>query len=109
MEQVETDVVVVGAGNAALVAALAAHEAGARVLVLESAGRTERGGNSYFSGGIFRTAHDGLASLTPLLSDAGAAWRERVRVAPYPTEAFLGDWRTVTAGRPNPDLIRTVV
>ena len=33
----ETDVVVVGAGNAALVAAISAHEAGARVLVLEAA------------------------------------------------------------------------
>lgn len=31
------DVVVVGAGNAALVSALAAHEAGARVAVLECA------------------------------------------------------------------------
>jgi tricarballylate dehydrogenase len=108
MDRVETDVVVVGAGNAALVAALAAREAGARVVVLESAGRKERGGNSYFSGGIFRTAHDGLASLAPLLDDA-AAWRDRVRVAPYPTEAFLGDWLKVSAGRANRDLIRTVV
>ena len=74
MERVETDVVVVGAGNAGLVAALAAREAGASVIVLESASRKERGGNSYFSGGIFRTAHYGLVSLAPLLGDAAASW-----------------------------------
>jgi tricarballylate dehydrogenase len=40
------DVVVIGGGNAGLCAALTAREAGARVLVLESAPREFRGGNS---------------------------------------------------------------
>ena len=39
------DVVVVGAGNAALCAALAARENGALVLILEAAPEHERGGN----------------------------------------------------------------
>ena len=46
------DVVVVGAGNAGLCAALSAREAGARVLVLEKAPRAERGGNTAFTGGL---------------------------------------------------------
>ncbi|MEG1374363.1 MAG: FAD-dependent oxidoreductase, partial [Comamonas sp.] len=42
----DTDVLVIGGGNAALCAALMAREAGARVLLLESAPREWRGGNS---------------------------------------------------------------
>ena len=42
----EYDVVVVGAGNAGMCAALAARESGARVLVLEAAPFDERGGNT---------------------------------------------------------------
>jgi tricarballylate dehydrogenase len=85
------DVVVVGAGNAALVAALAAHEAGARVLVLEAASRGERGGNSRFSGGIFRIAHHGLDDLLPLLANKERHDLSRVSVAPYPREQYRED------------------
>ena len=47
----EFDVVVVGAGNAGMCAALAARGEGARVLVLEAAPFDERGGNSRFTAG----------------------------------------------------------
>ena len=42
-EQIERDVIVVGGGNAALAAGLAAHEAGAEVVVLEAAHAARRG------------------------------------------------------------------
>ena len=48
VKQANYDVVVVGAGNAGLVAALAAREAGAKVVVLEVAPQTSRGGSTYF-------------------------------------------------------------
>ena len=60
---VQHDVVVVGAGNAALCAAIAARERGANVLVLEKAPEHFRGGNTYFTGGIIRCAYTGLEDI----------------------------------------------
>ena len=48
------DLVVVGGGNAALCAALAAREQCEKVLVLERAPEEESGGNSRFTAGLFR-------------------------------------------------------
>ena len=57
------DVVVVGAGNAALSAALAAKEICGSVLVVEKAPEYFRGGNTYFTGGIIRFAFDGIEDI----------------------------------------------
>jgi tricarballylate dehydrogenase len=103
------DVVVVGAGNAALTAALAAHEAGARVLVLEASPKELRGGNSRFSGGIFRFAHGGLDHLRPLLTEEGAQWVERVTIDAYEPARFTADIDLVCQGRSDPDLIATLI
>ena len=105
----EYDVVVVGAGNAALVAALAAHDEGARVLVLEAAPEAERGGNSRFSGGIFRCAHDGLESLLPLVTEESARWADRVAVDAYPAAQYAEDYGSVSQGRNRPDLTGRVI
>ena len=60
------DVIVVGAGNAATCAALAAREAGAKVLMLEVAPEAARGGNSCFTGGAFRVVYHGVEDLVRL-------------------------------------------
>lgn len=109
MAVINTDVVVVGAGNAALVTALAAHDEGARVVVLEAAPEAERGGNSRFSGGIFRAVHDGLESIKPLLHESSRAVLDRVSVAPYPRQRYIDEWMAAGAGRPARDLVETVV
>ena len=91
-------VVVVGAGNAALSAALAAAEQGARVSVLEKAPEAERGGNTYFTGGGFRFPYDGLdtiRALIPDLSDAEAATSD---VGSYPAPQFRADLAAVSDG-----------
>ena len=65
------DVIVVGAGNAALAAAVSAREQGARkVLALEKAPRALRGGNTHYSGGLLRIAFDRAEDLRALVPDA---------------------------------------
>ena len=103
------DVIVVGAGNAALVSALTAHQEGARVLVLEAAPRRERGGNSRFAGAIFRFAHDGPESVAPLLTDEAREWLGKVQLDPYPIERYYADAQAVSAGRSNADLLRRLI
>jgi tricarballylate dehydrogenase len=78
------DVIVVGCGNAALCAALAAREGGASVLVLEKAPEHERGGNSFFTSGGFRFAHQGLADLRrDILTDLSDEEAATIEVPPY--------------------------
>ncbi|MBI3515471.1 MAG: FAD-dependent tricarballylate dehydrogenase TcuA [Proteobacteria bacterium] len=61
------DVVVVGGGNAAFSAAMAAREQGAEVLMIERAPEDESGGNSRFTAGIMRFAFDGIDDLLKLI------------------------------------------
>ena len=84
------DVLVIGAGNAALAAAVSAREQGAaRVVALEKAPRTLRGGNTHYSGGLLRIAFDRAEDLRTLVPDA-----ERevpgffASVEPYPQKRF---------------------
>ena len=83
------DVLVVGGGNAALCAALRAREEGASVLLLESAHKIERGGNSCHTRNL-RCMH---TEPTHVLSDA------------YPEEEFFQDMMRVTGGQTDPYLL----
>lgn len=103
------DVIVVGAGNAALVAALTAHQEGAKVLVLEAAPQEERGGNSRFAGAIFRFAHEGPDSVASLLTDESREWLDRVEFDPYPTSRFHEDADLVSGGQADPELQRIMI
>lgn len=62
MTHTDWDVVVLGAGNAGLCAALTARAAGARVVVVEAAPRAFRGGNSRHTRNL-RVAHDRPAGV----------------------------------------------
>ncbi len=103
------DVVVVGAGNAALCAAIAAREAGARVLVVEKASEGERGGNSFFSGGGFRYPYEGLDDIRQVIPDLSDAEVEEIDVGSYPASAMRSDLMRVTEGLAEPGLVDTLV
>ncbi|TXL72944.1 FAD-binding dehydrogenase [Vineibacter terrae] len=91
------DVIVVGAGNAAICAALSASEQGAKVLMLEKAPEAERGGNSLFTAGGFRFVHDGLDDLRgDILQDLSEAEVAQIVLPPLPKQTFVDDLMRVT-------------
>jgi tricarballylate dehydrogenase len=87
------DVLVVGGGNAGLCAAISAREDGAAVLVLESAPRSHRGGNSRHTRNL-RCMHE---APTDVLTDA------------YPEAEYFDDLIKVTGGETDEPLARLAI
>ena len=103
------DLVVVGGGNAAFCAALAAREQGASVLVLERAPQDEAGGNSRFTAGAMRVAYSGVDDLRRLMPDLTDEEVARTDFGTYTEEQFLDDMGRVTQYRCDPDLTEILV
>ncbi len=103
------DVVVIGAGNAAMCAALAAREAGASVLVLERSPEAERGGNTRFTAGAIRCVYDGVDDLKALMPDLTNEEIANTDFGTYTSEKFFDDMGRVTEYRANPDLVELLV
>ena len=111
MENVEqVDVLVVGAGNAALSAALAAKEAGATsVKVIERAPEALRGGNSRFTGGMVRFAYDNVEQLREVATDMSDDEAANADFGTYTADQFSQDMERVTQYRADPDLAALLV
>lgn len=109
MNNASYDVVVVGAGNAALCAALAAQENGARTLVLERAPESENGGNSRFTAGAIRFAYAGLDDLRKVVTDLTDEEIAMTDFGTYDEGQFFDDMARVTQFRTDPDMAELLV
>lgn len=102
-------VIVVGGGNAGLVAALSARDEGAEVVLLEASPREARGGNSRFSGGLFRFAHEGRDSLVPLLREDVRGIAAKVQIDAYSADDYHKDIVDTSRGRAQQSLARILI
>lgn len=93
LEKIKTDVLVVGGGNAALCAAMTARETAVKVLLLESAPKHFRGGNSRHTRNIRYLHERGNDCLS----------------GPYLGDEFWEDLLQVTGGQTNAQLARLTI
>lgn len=98
------DVVVVGAGNAALCAAIASREKGLNVLVLEQAPQHKRGGNSYFTDGAIRFSFQGLEDIRGIIPEMTDEEAKSIVMPEYSTKKYYDDLMKVTENQSDPEL-----
>jgi len=103
------DVIVVGAGNAALCAALSAAESVKKILVLERAPQEESGGNSRFTAGLMRVAYGGVEDLKKAIPDLSPEEIARTDFGTYTEDQFIDDMGRLTEYRCDPDLTEILV
>lgn len=103
------DVIVVGGGNAAFAAAVAAREAGASVQVLERAPEPLAGGNTRFTAGAMRFAYDGVDDLRALMPDLTDEEVAATDFGAYTQAQFFEDMGRVTEYRTDPELCELLV
>ena len=108
--ELRTQVVVVGAGNAGLSAAVAARQRGAEVVVLEKAPKEHRGGNSALTVHML-FAYEGVEDVKPLVGDLPPDVMRQMeeRVTRYTKDMYYDNIMRVTEGKSEPELATILV
>ena len=93
-------VIIVGTGNAAMCAAIAALEGGASVVMLEKANEYLAGGNTKYTAGAMRFAYDGNQDLLPLVRNQDDPRLPSTDFGSYTKAKFGADLLGFNDGRP---------
>ncbi|RFU28086.1 hypothetical protein B7463_g8243, partial [Scytalidium lignicola] len=104
------DVLVAGSGNAGFSAAVAAAQAGAKhVVLIDKCPEEWAGGNSFFTAGAYRTVHNGISDLLPIVNNVNEATAGLIDIDPYTVHDFSADMARVCAGRSDPELSKILL
>ncbi|KAI5362334.1 Putative succinate dehydrogenase/fumarate reductase flavoprotein, catalytic domain superfamily [Septoria linicola] len=101
------DIVIVGTGAAGLTAALSAatsSQSPPRILLVDKAPEECAGGNGYFTAAAYRTRHNGLEDILPLVSNVPDDLKDKIDLPPYTEQNFHDDLQRVTDGRSSKEL-----
>ncbi|MFJ8235157.1 FAD-dependent tricarballylate dehydrogenase TcuA [Ureibacillus sp. NPDC094379] len=100
----QTDVVVIGAGNAAMCAAISASENGAKVIVLEKSPEQEKGGNTTYTHGSIRFAYNDQNDIKEIIPDMEEEDFHITDFGSYTEEQFYEDLCIMTDYKTDPTL-----
>ncbi|MGI9395124.1 MAG: FAD-dependent tricarballylate dehydrogenase TcuA [Boseongicola sp.] len=92
-------IIIVGSGNAALSAGIAALEAGAKVLMLEKGDQALAGGNTKYTAGAMRFPYESADDLLPLLKDPDDPRLSVTDFGTYTKKKFASDLLGFNDGR----------
>lgn len=104
----EYDVIVIGGGNTALLTAMRARQFGAKVLILEKAPKALRGGNGYFTTGIYRIVYNGIEDVMELASNLSEE-EKNLEIPPYTADMFFTDYMVATEGLVDPEMMELII
>ena len=79
------------------------------MLVLEKAPEYLRGGNSYFTGGLFRFAYEGIEDILDLIPGISPEEQEGIDVGSYTQAKFYDDVMRVTEGQSDAELVQILI
>lgn len=105
------DILVVGSGNAGFSAAVSAKETrpDSNVILIDKCPEEWAGGNSYFTAGAMRIAHQTLEDLLPIVNNVDATLAKCVDLDAYTKADFTQDMERICLGRADPELSRTLI
>ena len=82
---------------------------GARVLVLERAPESERGGNSRYTAGAIRFVYNGLDDLLKVMPDLPEDEQRETDFGTYTRDQYFNDMARITQYRSDPEMTATLI